>query len=361
MRSRTNLEISSALPLGDRMPIFRFIIVTAGVIAALLAQPALAQGTTAQTITFTASPPASVGHPATAQVFVTATASSGLAVRYFTNSAASICTLVADTPSAGTAATLNINGPGNCAFTATQAGNGTYAAAAQISGAVAIVGSNVISFPSLNNAALGDVAPELRATAASGLPVYYGTVDGNICQIGSGGFGPILMVSPGICRVVAHQDGDTYNAAATTVERSFTISKGVNRITFAKPQDVAFSVSNLPFGAFAASGLPISYSTTTPSQCTVGLDGTAVFLRTGNCTVVASQAGDNNWDPASPVSQNVNVTQGFQAIIFSQPAASVSNQAPPRSRLFQRLGLLSASCQTRPAFVRLPQTHLIVS
>ena len=331
------------------MPIFRFIIVTAAVIAALLAQPALAQATTGQTITFTASPPASVAHPATAQVFVTATASSGLAVRYFTNSAASICTLVADTPSAGTAATLNINGPGNCIFTATQAGNGTYAAAANISAGFAIVGSNVISFPSLNNTALGDVAPELRATAASGLPVYYGTVDGSICQIGSGGFGPIIMVSPGTCRVVAHQDGDTYNAAATTVERSFTISKGVNRITFAKPQDVAFSASNLPFGAFAASGLPISYSTTTPSQCTVDLDGTAVFLRTGNCTVVASQAGDNNWDPASPVSQNVSVKQGFQAIIFSQPAASVSNAAPPALSAISTAGLIVSFVSNTPS------------
>lgn len=62
--------------------------------------------------------------------------------------------------------------------------------------------------------------------------------------------------------------------------------------------------------ATATSGLAVSYSTTTPSACTVDA-GTGLVAGlaagTSNCTIAANQAGDANYNPAPQVTQNITV------------------------------------------------------
>ena len=58
--------------------------------------------------------------------------------------------------------------------------------------------------------------------------------------------------------------------------------------------------------ATASSGLPVSYTSTTPSVCTIS--GTTVtMVSTGTCTIQATQAGDASWQAATPVSQSVTL------------------------------------------------------
>ncbi len=66
----------------------------------------------------------------------------------------------------------------------------------------------------------------------------------------------------------------------------------------------------LTLGAVATSGLPVSFSSTTPTICTVsGVNGSTVTgVAVGTCTITASQVGDNSYDSAPPVTQNITVT-----------------------------------------------------
>jgi hypothetical protein len=58
--------------------------------------------------------------------------------------------------------------------------------------------------------------------------------------------------------------------------------------------------------ATASSGLAVSFSSTTPLVC--ALSGTTVRLvSVGACSIQATQAGNNNWAAATPVTQSFQV------------------------------------------------------
>ena len=73
--------------------------------------------------------------------------------------------------------------------------------------------------------------------------------------------------------------------------------------------------------ASATSGLPVVFSSQTPSVC--GLESaTVTFLATGTCTIQASQSGDGHYQPALPVEQSFTVAKDPQTITFtSSPVA----------------------------------------
>lgn len=60
--------------------------------------------------------------------------------------------------------------------------------------------------------------------------------------------------------------------------------------------------------ATASSGMPVSYSSATPTVCSVHASTGAVkSLTAGTCTVAADQAGDDNFAPAAQATQNLQV------------------------------------------------------
>jgi sugar lactone lactonase YvrE len=88
-------------------------------------------------------------------------------------------------------------------------------------------------------------------------------------------------------------------------------------------QTITFNpLSNQPYGtapfavsAAASSGLPVSFASTTPSVCTVS--GTTVVLASaGQCTIMATQAGNAVYAAAPTVTQSFSVTQAGQTITF---------------------------------------------
>ena len=77
-------------------------------------------------------------------------------------------------------------------------------------------------------------------------------------------------------------------------------------ISFAALPDVTYGSGPIGLTATASSGLPVSFTTTTPDVCAVS-DSTVTLTSTGSCTVTASQAGDDTWAPAPDVSQSFTV------------------------------------------------------
>jgi len=165
-----------------------------------------------QTITFN---PSVTSYPYSAGTFfVSATASSGLAVS-FASTTAGVCTI------SGT--TVTIAAVGTCTIRATQAGNSTYAAATPVSVNFTItVASQTINFvPAVTTYLPTAGTFALSATASSGLTVSFASTTAAVCTVSGT---TATIVTSGTCTIQATQAGNADYAAATPVSVNFTIA-----------------------------------------------------------------------------------------------------------------------------------------
>lgn len=72
--------------------------------------------------------------------------------------------------------------------------------------------------------------------------------------------------------------------------------------------------------ATASSGLPVTFTSETPSVCIVS-GGSASLIAPGTCTIQASQAGNGTYAPAAPVAQSFTVTPEANFTITPVPAS----------------------------------------
>jgi uncharacterized repeat protein (TIGR02543 family) len=123
---------------------------------------------------------------------------------------------------------------------------------------------------------------------------------------------------------IVGRNTSTVGAAAVSVNgtSSAAVDPSVTSTSLPKqPQVIDFPAlpslgvgSTFTLDAVAESGLPVSYTSNTPSVCTV-TDGVLSILTTGNCSISASQAGNDFWDPATNVTRS-NATLPGQVITF---------------------------------------------
>ena len=206
---------------------------------------------------------------------------------------------------------------GSHSITAVYAGDGSFAgstsaALTQVVGAAA----QSITFGALGNKTFGDAPFGVSATASSGLPVSFSSQTPAVCTVAGS---TVSLVSGGQCTVRASQAGDANWAAATPVDQSFTVAAAAQSITFGALGNKTYG--DAPFGvsATATSALPVSFSSQTPAVCTVA-GSTVSIVGAGQCTVRASQAGNANWAPATPVDQTFTV--GTASLTATVQAAS---------------------------------------
>jgi hypothetical protein len=168
---------------------------------------------TPQTITF---PPIAAVTLGVAPFALTATASSGLPVTFFSNSP-SICTVAG--------ATATILATGTCSITASQAGNSTYAAAAPVTQTFTVqppsgLKQQTITFVTVSTVTLGIAPFALSATASSGLPVSFSSNSPNVCTVSGS---TVTVLALGTCSVTASQAGNSSYAAAPSVTQAFAV------------------------------------------------------------------------------------------------------------------------------------------
>jgi hypothetical protein len=147
----------------------------------------------------------------------------------------------------------------------------------------------------------------LSASATSGLPVTFTSSTTSVCTVSGT---TTTFVASGTCTITASQAGNgTTYAAAPPVTQSFTVSGKTQTITF---KAISSQVQGTPLSlsATATSGLPVTFTSTTPAVCTVS-GVTATLLSAGTCTVVASQAGNSTYAAATPVSESFTVIAAF--------------------------------------------------
>jgi len=194
----------------------------------------------AQTITFGTVPSLTVGGTVTAS----ATATSGLTV-IFTATTPSVCTV-----SGTTVAGITV---GTCTITASQSGNSSYAAAAQVTQSFSVSKANqtigTISF-SPSTLAVGGTTTA-SATATSGLAVAFSSTTPTICSA----FGSTVTgIASGTCTVAADQTGNATYAAAIQVRQNINIAALSTRLVNISTRGSVQTGDNVMIGGFVIGG-----------------------------------------------------------------------------------------------------------
>lgn len=257
-------------------------------------------GPASQSISFGIAPGITVGGTGS----VTATSTSGLVV-IFSSLTPAVCTVSGQVV---TRVTM-----GTCTIAADQAGNTFYTAATQHTQSLNV--SQSVTFGAIPAVLVGGVGT-LSATATSALPVSFGSITPSVCTVSGNA---VTSVTAGNCTITADQSGDATYSAATTVTQTFLIGKYNQIVSF--PVAPTLSVGgSLALSATANSGLVVTYGSLTPANCSVngstitGLSVGTGTLNAGLCAIVAQQAGDASYNPASSVTQYITIVAGTQTI-----------------------------------------------
>ncbi len=130
-----------------------------------------------------------------------------------------------------------------------------------------------------------------------------------------GGFTGTGATSP--ITVTGLTNGTTYTFTVTATNSVGTglPSAASNSVTPKYSQTISFTNPGVQnFGtsptltATASSGLPVTYTSSTPDVCTVTSGGVLTFLKSGTATIHADQAGDGIYMPAPTVTRSFTVS-----------------------------------------------------
>jgi hypothetical protein len=199
-----------------------------------------------QTITFPAISNQTLGTPPFAPPV---SASSGLPV-----------TLTSQSPAACTVngTTITLVAVGICTVTASQPGNGIYAAAAPVMQMFSIAPAQVaqtITFPAVPSHTVGAAPFPVTVSASSGLPVALASQTPGICTTSGS---TVTSVAAGTCTLQASQPGNSSYFAATPVVQSFVITTASDSVwvvenrsqltqSFTTAMTSTFKVTKFPF------------------------------------------------------------------------------------------------------------------
>ncbi|NQZ05949.1 MAG: hypothetical protein HRT35_02200, partial [Algicola sp.] len=246
-------------------------------------------------------------------------------------------TLVATSPAGGvtfatttpticsvSANTVYSLGGGICSITASDAGNATYAPAADVVQTftfIKIVQS--ITFGALSDKAFGDATFSISATAPVSSATLYASTTSAVCTVtGSGTNGQVTIVSVGTCSIDASNPGNNFFQPASVVTQSFTVNKGAQTITFPVLAHLFFSDGIISAEATISSSLPITYTSGNLLSCTIsGNVITMLSTQRGRCQITASQAGDSNYFAATDAFREFDILAGSQTITFGALSA----------------------------------------
>jgi MBG domain (YGX type) len=204
---------------------------------------------------------------------------------------------------------VTVAGAGQVTITASQTGNSTYAPATTVSqftvnpAALTITASNIQAAygatPVFAYASSGFVSND-NASVLSGAP----SVTSTATTSSAPGNYPISIVQGTL-----FAQNYTFNFVGGTL----TVTKAAQTINFPPLANVTFATSQpVNLQATATSGLPVAYTVAGPAQ----LNGNQLqeFSGVGTVTVTATQAGNQDYAAATPVTQSFNVVMGVLPI-----------------------------------------------
>lgn len=217
-----------------------------------------------------------------------------------------------------------------------------------------------ISLSMNSYAEFGQLIP-ITARASSGLPVTVSSTTPAVCEVITNSNGTFsaknvdgLTGDNNICAITASQAGNESWAAARSVSATTKFRRNSQMISFSLPSSRYFGGAPTVLSATTRSGLPITYTTSTPAICAISTVDTATVLsyvtplplgNSASCSVTAAQAGNDRWMPAPSVTRSISWVKEPTAIkwLLSAPVnvAGVGADISVYSAVQSRLGELN--------------------
>jgi len=183
-------------------------------------------------------------------------------------------------------------------------------------------GNQTINFTAIADHVYGDAPFAINATASSGLPVTFSIVSGPATVSGN----TVTITGVGSVDVRASQAGDGSYNAAPDVDRTFTVSKVNQTITFGALANHTYGDAPFTVSATASSGLGVTFSIASGPATISG--STVTITGVGSVDIRASQAGDTFYNAAPDVDQTFTVAKANQTITFGALANHTYGDAP---------------------------------
>jgi hypothetical protein len=257
---------------------------------------------------------------------------------------------------------------GTCTIDADQAGNGSYAPAAQVSRTFT-VSAVAPAAPTAVTATAGDRQATVSFTAPpdSGATTSY-------TATASGGVGPTVSCAGSPCTVGGLTNGRSYTftltatnslGSATSAASNSVTPKAAQTIGFANPGTQEYA-SSPTLSATSDSGLAVGFSSATASVCTVGAGGVLSFHANGSCTIDADQPGNSAFLAAATVAQTFTV-EGAPAAAPAptaptSTATSSASSTPAADPVPTQVALLDTESPTAPSLhARLARGQLVLT
>ena len=164
--------------------------------------------------------------------------------------------------------------------------------------------------------------PALTATATSGLLVSFTGTPGPSCGVYYDLSGPLPVahlgyMEPGSCTIIATQSGSARYRAAESVQRTFTIIRGLQSIGTNGLYNRTVGDAPSWLDTNSSRGLPVAWASRTPAVCVIEPASGGVALRTiasGTCTVVGNQSGNAQFEPVT-LTRSMTISRLAQAPI----------------------------------------------
>jgi outer membrane protein OmpA-like peptidoglycan-associated protein len=153
------------------------------------------------------------------------------------------------------------------------------------------------------------------------VPGTPGTLGGTVTITAVGGVATFtnLAISGGTASQSYQLKFDS-TSLTSAISSAFSLGRASQTITFSLSGIPSKTFGDSPFSisgtATSSSGLPIAYSSTTSSVCTVSGE-TVTVLTGGSCTIAANQAGNTDYLAASQVTQTISIAQATQTVTFN--------------------------------------------
>ena len=263
----------------------------------------------AQVLTFQPVPDKQVGQTVTLDV----SSDSGLSVFTYDSNDSSVVSF-----SGNVATPLKV---GKVTITATQGGQAPWLSATATQPFIVTATPRVdqtITFTDIPDKTVQSANFELNATASSGLPVSFTVVSGTSATVESNG--TVTIAGAGVTTIRASQDGNGSYNPALTVEKTLTVNKVTQTITFNSLSSASLSAGTYELNATASSGLSVSFTSDDTTVAEVS-GNTLTLKKGGTITITAIQGGNGTYLAASDATRSLTVlddTQQAQTITWSQ-------------------------------------------
>ena len=171
--------------------------------------------------------------------------------------------------------------------------------------------AQTIYFDPIENKVYGNEPFSLTGTSSSGLPVLFTSSNPNVASITNS---TVTILKAGSVTITASQPGNNEFDSAAPIEHELVIDKADQIITFELSPVIEFK-PKFKLNGEASSQLPVLYESSNTAIAVV--QGEYLIIHSpGTVTITASQAGNDNFNPAASVHDELTITKGTQTITF---------------------------------------------